>query len=204
MKLFDIDVPIIAILRGIQTGEAIDIAEALLSTGVNIIEVPLNSPAPFDTIDVLVKHFGDRAIFGAGTVLHVEQVERLASTGAKLMVAPNFDAQVVKKALSLGLVTVPGVYTPSEVFAAYNAGVQTVKLFPASGLGLRYLSDIQAVLPSDLQVVAVGGVEASNIKAWIEGGASGVGAASSIYKPGNTPHQVAQKAKALVCALKGS
>lgn len=201
MSLLGYRNPIVAILRGIKTDEAIDICEALVEEGVDIIEVPLNSPTPFVTIKKLVAHFGEKILLGAGTVLHPEQVDQLAATGAKLMVTPNFDLDVVQAALKHKLITAPGVYTPSEAFAAYKAGVKCIKLFPGGRLGVPYLKDIQAVLPADLDVVIVGGVDASNIASWIDAGAAGVGAASSIYKPGDTPEDASIKAKALVAAL---
>ena len=201
MSLLGFKNPIIAILRGIKPEEAIDICEALVSEGVEIIEVPLNSPDPFVSIKKLVDHFGNKILLGAGTVLQPAQVTALADTGAKLMVTPNFDPEVVEAALQHKLIAAPGVYTPSEAFAAYKAGVKCIKLFPGGRLGLPYLEDIQAVLPPDLDVVIVGGVDAANVGAWISGGAAGVGAGSSIYMPGDTPAIAANKAKALVKGL---
>ncbi|WP_017930687.1 2-dehydro-3-deoxy-6-phosphogalactonate aldolase [Robiginitomaculum antarcticum] len=201
MSLLGFKNPIIAILRGIKPEEAIDICEALVSEGVEIIEVPLNSPDPFVSIKKLVDHFGNKILLGAGTVLQPAQVTALADTGAKLMVTPNFDPEVVEAALQHKLIAAPGVYTPSEAFAAYKAGVKCIKLFPGGRLGLPYLKDIQAVLPPDLDVVIVGGVDAANVGAWISGGAAGVGAGSSIYMPGDTPEIAANKAKALVKGL---
>lgn len=201
MSLFGYKNPIIAILRGVKPDEAIDICEALVSEGVEIIEIPLNSPDPFVSIKKLVAHFGDKILLGAGTVLQAAQVKTLADTGAKLMVTPNFDPDVVRAALALGLITAPGVYTPSEALAAYKSGVKCIKLFPGGRLGLPYLKDIQAVLPLDLDVVIVGGVDANNIGSWIAAGAAGIGAGSSIYKPGDTPQIAANKAKILVHGL---
>lgn len=201
MKMFQCDVPIIAILRGIQSDEAIKICEVLVNEGIQIIEVPLNSPTPFKTIKMLVDHFGDKILLGAGTVLSVSHIRELHKTGAKLMVSPNFDSEVVESALDCDLIAAPGVYSPSEAFAAYKAGVRTIKLFPAGGLGVAYLKDLQAVLPDDLDVVVVGGVNSKNISSWLDSGAAGIGAASSIYKPGDTPEVVALKARALVAEL---
>lgn len=198
MSLLGHRYPIIAILRGVKPAEAVDICEALVEQGVTIIEVPLNSPTPFVTIKKLVEHFGNNILLGAGTVLQVDQVSQLAATGAKLMVTPNFDAEVVSAALAHDLITAPGVFTPSEAFAAYKAGVKCIKLFPGGCLGLPYLKDLQAVLPPNLDVVIVGGVNATNIGNWIGAGAAGVGVGSSIYKPGDTPKIAAQKAKALI------
>lgn len=201
MSLFGYKHPIIAILRGIKPDEVIAVCEALVREGIEIIEVPLNSPQPFVSIKNLVDHFGDTIVSGAGTVLGVDQVNSLASCGAKLMVTPNFDADVVKAALGHNLVVAPGVYTPSEAFAAYKAGAKCIKLFPGGRLGIPYLKDLQAVLPEDLDVVIVGGVDASNIKGWIDAGAAGVGVGSSIYKPGDTAQVAGHKAKALIDAL---
>ena len=202
MSLFGYDVPIIAILRGVKTHEAIDICEALVYQGIKIIEVPLNSPAPFTTIERLVEHFGDNILLGAGTVLSKAEVGRLVETGAKLMVSPNFDPEVVREGIDRGLIVAPGVYSPSEAFAASKAGAKSIKLFPAGGLGVSYLRDLKAVLPKDLKTIAVGGVNQHNIKEWLESGASGIGAASSIYTPGDSANIVSKKAQALVSALK--
>jgi len=201
MSLFGYSNPIIAILREVETHEAIEICEALVAAGIEIIEVPLNSPQPFRTIKTLVEHFGDTIMLGAGTVLTVDEVESLAATGARLMVSPNFDADVVRRGVELGLIAAPGVYTPSEIFAAYKAGARTVKLFPGGGLGISYLKDLNAVVPTDLGIVIVGGVNGDNIKTWLEHGAAGVGAASSIYKRGDSKTVVAEKAAILVSAL---
>ena len=203
MNLFDGRIPIIAILRGVKPDEAIEICEALVSEGIQIIEVPLNSPSPFVTIKSLIDHFNNDIVLGAGTVLHPDHVDQLNAIGAKLMVTPNLNPAVLTAALSYDMIAAPGIYTPSEAFAAYDIGARYIKLFPAAGLGLSYLKNIQAVLPKDLGVIAVGGVDEHNIAMWINGGAIGVGAATSIYKADDTPRIVAKKARALIRGLEG-
>lgn len=201
MSLFGFKNPIVAILRGITPDESIDICQAIIDQGVEIIEVPLNSPTPFKTIEKLVNHFDDKVLLGAGTVLESRQVQSLVEIGAKLIVTPNYDQDVVKASLDNEMLVAPGVYTPSEIFAAYKAGVRCVKLFPGGRLGIPYFKDVQAVLPEDLDVVIVGGVNSSNIRDWISAGVSGVGVGSAIYKPGDSTQVVADKARALIKSL---
>lgn len=193
--------PIIAILRGLETDEAVDIADALLAQSINMMEVPLNSPHPFRTIKRLAQTFGDRISLGAGTVLTPEQVIRLASTGAQYAIAPNLDSEVVKACQRSGLEAIPGVFTPSEVFKAVNLGVSKVKLFPISSLGVGYIKALKAVLPEDLQLFPVGGVNASNIAEYLATGVAGVGVGGDIFKPGDTAEDVSKKAMRLTEAI---
>ena len=148
--------PVIAILRGISPREAVEIGTVLIGAGIRMIEVPLNSPEPFASITALQEAFGDCALVGAGTVLDGSSVDRLAATGADLLVAPNTDAQVVARGIGHGLEVLPGFLTPSEAFAAIEAGARKLKLFPASAVGPAYLSAIREVLPAKVAVWAVG------------------------------------------------
>ncbi len=192
------EMPIIAILRGIRPEEVVDITEVLIGCGVRIIEIPLNSPKPFDGISTLQKVAGQRALCGAGTVTKVSQVEEVTKTGAKLIVTPNTDIDVIKGALSQELTIVPGCTTPTEAFAAIYAGASAVKLFPAGNLGIGYVKSLLAVLPSEIPKVVVGGVDENNLAEFKKLGIDGFGIGSSLYAAGDTADIVEQKAKRLV------
>jgi 2-dehydro-3-deoxyphosphogalactonate aldolase len=192
--------PVVSILRGVTSAEVVEIGAALVAAGIRIIEVPLNSPDPFASIEALQAEFGNEALIGAGTVLDVASVERLAQTGAKLMVAPNTDAAVIARAIELRLEPLPGFVTPSEAFAAIAAGASRLKLFPASSFGPAYLRALREVLPADIGVWAVGGVDAANLAEWIGAGAEGVALGGSLYRPGTSAADVAAKAMRVVAA----
>ena len=192
--------PVVSILRGVTSAEVVEIGAALVAAGIRIIEVPLNSPDPFASIEALQAEFGNEALIGAGTVLDAASVERLAQTGAKLMVAPNTNAAVIAPAIELRLEPLPGFLTPSEAFAAIAAGASRLKLFPASSFGPAYLRALREVLPADIGVWAVGGVDAANLAEWIGAGAEGVALGGSLYRPGTSAADVAAKAMRVVAA----
>jgi 2-dehydro-3-deoxyphosphogalactonate aldolase len=192
--------PIIAILRGIQPNEAVAAAEALIEAGIDQIEVPLNSPDPFDSIARMLDACGDRARIGAGTVLTTGQVDRLAAIGAHMVVSPNFDAGVVGATVRAGMRSYPGIYTPTEAFAALDAGATALKLFPAELAGPKGLKALRAVLPKDANVFAVGGAGPDNFGDWIAAGAAGFGIGSALYKPGLTTAEIAARAAQIVAA----
>lgn len=192
--------PLIAILRGIRPDEAVAHAEALIAAGITTIEVPLNSPEPFDSIARLLAVFGDRALIGAGTVLDPGQVARLAGMGARLVVSPDANPEVIAATRAAGMESWPGVMTPTEAFAAIRAGATGLKLFPASLVGPAGLSAMRAVLPPDLPVYAVGGAGPENFGDWIAAGASGFGIGTAIYRPGQPVGQTADAAARVVAA----
>lgn len=192
--------PLIAILRGVTTPEAADMCAAILDAGIDRIEVPLNSPDPFNSIKAMVDAHGDRALIGAGTVLSTDDVGRVAQAGGKLIVSPNCDQRVIVAAKTAGMQSWPGVLTPTECFEALKAGADGLKIFPASILGPDGIKAIRAILPKGTQVYAVGGAGPDNFKQWIDASADGFGIGSAIYKPGDSVATVAGKAKAIVDA----
>lgn len=193
--------PVIAILRGLRPDEAHEIGAALVEAGIRMIEVPLNSPDPLEGIARLARAFGDRALIGAGTVLDPAMVQPLADVGAKLLVAPNCNPAVIAAGLSHDMEVLPGVFTPSEAFAALAADARRLKLFPASSLPLSHVKALKDVLPGTVGVWAVGGVDAANAADWIASGAEGVAVGSCIYRPGAPAADVAARAGELVRAL---
>jgi 2-dehydro-3-deoxyphosphogalactonate aldolase len=191
---------LIAILRGLRPDEALAMGKALIEAGITKIEVPLNSPEPFKSIELLVKAFGDVAEFGGGTVLTPRDVKSVQATGANLIVSPNCDQEVIETSKALGMLSYPGVLTPSECFAALKYGADGLKVFPALQMGVEGLKALRAVLPSDTQVFMVGGVGPKNFSDWIGAGASGFGLGTSLFKPGMRVDEVGQNAQAAVSA----
>ena len=190
-----------AILRGIRPDEVLAVAAVLVERGVQSIEVPLNSPDPLDSIARLSDAFGDRCLCGAGTVLRVAQVEQVHAAGGRLLVAPNTDDAVIARALTLGMVPMPGFASASEAFAAIAAGARELKLFPAASYGPGHLRALRAVLPADVRVHAVGGVDEHNVGQWLAAGVDGFGLGSNLYRPGMTAAEVAARADAFIAAL---
>lgn len=193
--------PLIAILRGVNPDEVLAIGEVLERQGIAIVEVPLNSPQPMESIARLAHEFGDRLLIGAGTVMTAVQVSEIASAGGKLVVTPHADPAVTRAAKQHGLLAVPGFFTPAEAFGMLAAGADALKLFPAEGASPAVLRALRAVLPAGTLVLPVGGIDASNMAAWQGAGAAGFGIGSAIYKPGDSAETVAAKAHALVAAL---
>ena len=204
MRLRDLldAMPVAAILRGIAPGEAVAVARVLVDAGIRIVEVPLNSPDPFDSIARIAAAFRGICLVGAGTVLRAADVDRVAGAGGRLVVAPNFNPAVVARACELGLVAVPGVQTPTEAFAALAAGADALKFFPCEVIPPQAIRAMRAVLPRDTIVLAVGGIGAENMPAYREAGVDGFGIGSSLYKPGMAVGEVAERAGSLAAAAK--
>jgi 2-dehydro-3-deoxyphosphogalactonate aldolase len=186
--------PLVAILRGVQPNEVRTIAEVLVDAGFRAIEIPLNSPSPLQSIEILARAFDDTVLVGAGTVLSVSDVDLSADAGARLLLSPNQKEEVIRHTVSRGLVSMPGVATPTEAFAALAAGANLLKLFPADILGPSSFKAWRAVLPNKTGLFGVGGIDASNLAAFKSAGATGVGLGSWLYKPGISLVELAQRA----------
>ncbi len=191
---------IIAILRGITPDEAPMIAGVLVAAGITKIEVPLNSPDPFLSIQLMTEAFGDKALIGAGTVLTPAQAAQVRDAGGKVIVSPNTDPAVIAATKAAGLLSYPGAMTPTECFTALQAGADGLKMFPGELIGPTGLRAIRAVLPKGTEVLAVGGASAGNFAAWVAAGADGFGIGSALYKPGDDAATVDEKARAIVAA----
>ena len=193
--------PLVAILRGVTPEEAEPIGAALIAEGLTIIEVPLNSPRPLESIRRLHAAFGDRALIGAGTVTTEDEVAAINQAGARLMVTPHADPALVLAARARGIIACPGFFTPAEAFALLAAGANALKLFPAEAASPAVLKALLAVLPKGTAILPVGGMGAETIPAWKAAGAAGFGLGSSLYRPGDTPETVAARARRMRAAL---
>jgi 2-dehydro-3-deoxyphosphogalactonate aldolase len=198
------ELPLVAILRGVTPARVEGVAAALFDAGIRAIEVPLNSPEPFKSIEILARTYGDRCLTGAGTVLDTANVDRVADAGGRLLVTPNTNPVVIGRAAEKKMVVMPGFYTPSEAFAAIAAGACTLKLFPAAKAGTAHLKALLAVLPKDVPVYAVGGVGAGNMKEWRWAGAAGFGMGSDLFKPDFSDEEIAVRARQCVAAFKAA
>ena len=193
--------PLIAILRGVRPDEAEAVAAALEGAGIAIVEVPLNSPRPFESIARLARGFGERLLIGAGTVTERTQVEAVADAGGRLLVTPHADPALVRAAKARGMLAVPGFFTPAEAFALLAAGADGLKLFPAEAASPAVLRALLAVLPAGTRLVPVGGVDAASLAAWRAAGAAGFGIGSAVYRAGDDAAIVGTKARGLMAAL---
>ncbi|MEM1039323.1 MAG: 2-dehydro-3-deoxy-6-phosphogalactonate aldolase [Pseudomonadota bacterium] len=200
MDLFEGHRPLVAILRGLEPDLAVATGQALVDAGIGMIEVPLNSPEPLLSIQRLADAFGNTCIIGAGTVLCVEDVDAVSDAGGRLIVSPNMEPAVIRQTVKRGGLSYPGVFTPTEAFSAIAAGCHALKFFPASLHGPGGVKAIKAVLPPSMPVLAVGGVTADTIGQWLAAGTDGFGIGSNIFKPGWSPDEVGEKAKAFVAA----
>jgi 2-dehydro-3-deoxyphosphogalactonate aldolase len=190
--------PLIAILRGIQPQEAVAHADALLDAGIDCIEVPTNSPQWQRSVEAIVAHAGRRALVGAGTVWRDDQLRELVAAGGRLMVTPHTDPSLIASARAQGLVTAVGCATATEAFAAIIAGAHVLKLFPAAPLGTAYIAAMRSVLPREAPLFAVGGVRPDNLAELVKAGCVGAGLGGELYRPGQTPQQTLDKAKAFI------
>jgi len=190
--------PLIAIIRGVRPDEAEAIGNAIYEGGIRIIEVPLNSPEPLKSIELLAQKFGERMLVGAGTVLDPTDVGRVREVGGRIIVSPDTNPEVISAAASAGLVSSPGYFTPSEAFVAIRAGATSLKLFPAEGATPAVLKAHLAVIPREVPILIVGGVQPDNMRPWLDAGATGFGLGGGLYKPGQSPAETLDKARAYV------
>ena len=195
------ETPLVAIIRGVTPDEVEAIGEALFAGGIRIVEVPLNSPDPLASIRRLAARLKGRALVGAGTVLDEKQVAQVAEAGGRIVVSPSTDAAVIRATVAAGMVSSPGYFTPSEAFEALKAGAHALKLFPAEGASPTVLKAQKAVLPKDVPVLAVGGIQPDTMRPWLDAGAAGFGLGGGVYKPGQSPEDTERKARAYVAGL---
>lgn len=193
--------PLVAILRGLAPDNAVAVADKLLFAGFSVIEVPLNSPDPYDSIAAISQHCGDRALIGAGTVTTCEQVAQVAEAGGKIIVSPNCNPEVIRFSKQCGLVSAPGCGTPSEAFAAIDAGADAIKLFPAEMIPPAAVKAMRAVLPS-LPLLAVGGINADNMKEYLDAGVDGFGIGSSLFRPDKSLEEIGRSADSIISTLR--
>ena len=193
--------PLVAILRGIRPEEAEAVGDALETAGIAIVEVPLNSPDPIDSIGRLARRFRDRLLIGAGTVMTPMQVDKISAAGGRLIVTPHAALDVIRAAKAMGMLTAPGFFTATEAFSLLSARADALKLFPAEAAGPAALRALRAVLPSETMLIPVGGIAANNMAPWLAAGAAGFGVGSSIYRRGDTPATVFSKARGLMSGL---
>ena len=196
------NLPLIAILRGITPEEALAHVGAVIDAGFDAVEIPLNSPEWEKSIPAVVDAFGDKALIGAGTVLQPEQVDCLAKMGCRLIVTPNINAEVIRRAVGYGMTVCPGCATATEAFTALDAGAQALKIFPSSAFGPDYINALKAVLPAGVPVFAVGGVTPDNLAQWMKAGCVGAGLGSDLYCAGQSVARTAQQAAAFVKAYR--
>lgn len=193
---------LVAIIRGVTPADAVAIANALFEGGIRIIEVPLNSPDAFTSVRAIADSLGDRALIGAGTVLHPDQVARVRDAGGRIVVSPNMNPAVIRATVEAGMVSSPGIFTPSEAFAALDSGAHTLKLFPAEAASPKVVKSMRAVLPKDIPFLIVGGVTLESVPGWLDAGADGFGLGSGLYKPGGSAEETLGKARAFVEAVR--
>ncbi len=190
--------PLVAILRGVRPDEVESIGDALVDAGFTLVEVPMNSPDPLDSIGRLARRLEGKALVGAGTVLTPDQVDAVQEAGGQLIISPNSDLSVIGRSAQAGLLSMPGYFTPTEAFAAVQAGARALKLFPAEAATPAVLKAQRAVLPKDLPILVVGGINPGNMAPWIAAGANGFGLGSALYKPGASAADVSEAAQAFV------
>ena len=196
--------PLIAILRGIAPQEAGGVSTALVNGGIKFMEVTLNSPNWQSSLEIMNDRHGDEIILGAGTVIQVEQVERLADIGVKVIISPNMDADIIKATKARAMLSIPGCYTPSECFQALKFGADILKIFPADNLGVSHINALQAVLPRGSRICPTGGVSLSNMQSFQKAGVFAMGMGSALYKPKKPTEEVEETAKQFVSAYQSA
>ncbi|MEZ9236725.1 2-dehydro-3-deoxy-6-phosphogalactonate aldolase [Shewanella sp. 10N.286.52.A9] len=192
------ELPLVAILRGVTPEEVIAIADVLVAAGYRVIEVPLNSPNPYESIKRLSEKYGDSVVIGAGTVVSKEQVDLVKEAGGRIIISPHADIDIIQYSKKLSLYSVPGFLNPTEAYAAINAGADSLKLFPADTVGPKGLKAMSVVLPKEIPILPVGGVSPNTMKAFLDAGASGFGLGSGLYKAGMSVEQTKQNALSYV------
>ena len=193
--------PLIGIIRGVTPAHAAGIGRALFDGGIRIIEVPLNSPDPMASVAAIAEALGEEALVGAGTVLDPADVHKVKQAGGRIIVSPNMNPAVIKAAVECGLISSPGVFTPTEAFAALEAGAHALKLFPAEAASPAVVKALKAVLPKTVPLIVVGGVTPDSLHGWMEAGADGFGLGGGLYKPGQSVDATLAKARAYVAAM---
>jgi 2-dehydro-3-deoxyphosphogalactonate aldolase len=193
--------PLVAIIRGVTPAEAAAIGRSIFEGGIRIIEVPVNSPDPFSSIERIAAELGEEALVGAGTVLDPSDVARVRDCGGRLVVSPNTNVDVIRATVEAGLVSSPGFFTPSEAFVAIEAGAHALKLFPAEAASPKVVKAMRAVLPKDIPLLVVGGVTPDSVGGWLDSGADGFGLGGGLYKPGQSAEHTLAKAQAYVEAI---
>ena len=193
--------PLVAIIRGVRPDEAEAIGDAIYESGIRIIEVPLNSPEPFSSIERLSKRLGDRMLVGGGTVLTPDDVRRVRNAGGRIVISPNSNTDVIVETVAEGMISCPGYFTPSEAFAAIRAGATSLKLFPAEGASPALLKAHLAVIPREVPILIVGGVKPDSLRPWLQAGAAGFGLGGGLYKSGQSPSETLDKGSAYVRGL---
>jgi 2-dehydro-3-deoxyphosphogalactonate aldolase len=195
--------PLVGIIRGVPPADAVEIGRALFDGGIRIIEVPLNSPDPFASIRCIADSLGEDALVGAGTVLDPADVQRVKEAGGRIIVSPNMNPAVIEATVVAGLVSSPGIFTPTEAFAAIDAGAHALKLFPAEAASPAVAKALKAVLPKEVPLIVVGGITPDAIGGWLEAGADGFGLGGGLYKPGQSAGETLGRARAYVAAVGG-
>ena len=195
--------PLIGIIRGVTPADAVGIGKALLDGGIRILEVPLNSPEPFASIGAIAEAIGEEALVGAGTVLDPADVQKVKQAGGRIIVSPNMNPAVIAATVGSGMISSPGIFTPTEAFAALEAGAHALKLFPAEAASPAVVKALKAVLPNDVPLIIVGGVTPESIGAWLDAGADGFGLGGGLYRPGQSAEETLAKARAYVAAVGG-
>lgn len=193
--------PLVAIIRGVTPGSVEAIGDVTYEAGIRIIEVPLNSPDPLESIEKLARRFGERMLVGAGTVVDPADVKRVQDSGGRIIVSPDTNIEVIAASAAAGLVASPGYFTPSEAFSAIRAGATALKLFPAEGASPTLLKAHLAVIPQGVPMIIVGGIKPDNMRPWLEAGATGFGLGGGLYKPGQSSSETLEKARAYVAGI---